>query len=139
MYLQRRFSLVLGLGLLLIGLMVSAGSQNGKRLATGVWGGQHVNMDVGSQSAKVEYDCAHGVIDGPLVIDAEGKFEWRGTFTAERGGPVRADESARSQPATYTGQIKENTMTLILKIGDADETETFTLEKGQAGRVVKCK
>jgi len=81
MYLPRRFEVLLVLGLLFGGFMVSAGSQKTKRLAAGVWGGPHVSIDVGSQSARVEYDCAHGAIEGPLVIDEEGKFTWRGTFT----------------------------------------------------------
>jgi len=139
MYLQRRCSVLLIFGLLLGGFMASAGSQKTKRLAVGLWGGPHVNIDVSSQSAKVEYDCAHGEIPGPLVVDSEGKFEWRGTFTPERGGPLRADESARSQPATYSGEIKDNKMTLILKITNSEDAETFTLEKGKAGKLVKCK
>ena len=98
-----------------------------------------MSIDVGSQSAKVEYDCAHGVIEGPLVIDSDGKFEWRGTFTPERGGPVRANDSPRAQPATYSGQIKDNKMTLMLKVTDAEDAETFTLEKGKPGKLVKCK
>lgn len=138
MYLQRRSSVLLVIGLLLVGVMDSPGSQKTKRLAAGLWGGPHVFIDVGSQSAKVEYDCAHGVIDGPLVVDSEGKFEWRGTFTPERGGPVRAG-GERSQPATYSGEIKDDKMTLSMKLTDAEDAETFTLEKGKPGRIVKCK
>lgn len=139
MYMQRRFSVLLVFGLLLGGFMVSAGSQKTKRLTAGIWGGPHVHIEVGSQSAKVEYDCAHGAIEGPLVTDSEGKFEWRGTFSPERGGPVRAGDSDRSQPATYSGEIKGDTMTLIVKIADSEDTENFTLEKGKTGKLVKCK
>ena len=138
MYSQRRSS-VLVVGLLLVGFMVSAGSQKTKRLAAGLWGGTHVSIAVGSQSATVEYDCAHGAIEGPLVVDSEGKFEWRGTFTPERGGPVRAGGAERSQPATYSGEITGDTMRLSLKIADAEDAETFTLEKGKPGKLVKCK
>jgi len=139
MYLPRRFGVLLIFGLLFGGFMVSAGSQKTKRLAAGVWGGPHVSVAVGSQSAEVEYDCAHGLIEGPLVVDEEGKFTWRGTFTPERGGPVRQGDSARAQPATYSGEINGNTMTLQLKIGDSDDTENFTLEKDKPGKLVKCK
>ena len=139
MYLQRRVSVLLIFGLSLGVFMVSAGGQKTKRLAVGIWGGPHVNIDIGSQSAKVEYDCAHGEIHGPLVVDNEGKFEWHGTFSPERGGPVRAGGSERSQPATYSGEIKGNKMTLSLKVGDAEDAETFTLEKGKPGKLVKCK
>ena len=109
------------------------------RIARGVWGGQHINLEVSANSAKVEYDCAHGAIEGPLVVDNNGKFELRGSFTQERGGPVRADETPDSRPATYSGTIKGNTMMLTLKVSGVDETETFTLERGKAGDLFKCK
>lgn len=120
-------------------LVTSMANVQKTRIATGVWGGVHINLEVGSNSAKVEYDCAHGAIEGPLDVDADGKFELRGTFKAERGGPVRADETDEGRPATYSGTIKGNTMTLTLKVEGVDEPETFTLERGKAGRLVKCK
>lgn len=110
-----------------------------QRIPRGEWGGDHISMNVGEGSAKIEYDCAHGFIQGPLVVDDEGKFRLRGTFTPERGGPVRLGDTPPEQPATYSGELKGDTMTLILKIGDSDDTETFTLEKGKTGNLVKCK
>lgn len=109
-----------------------------QRIPTGNWGGQHINMKVTSKSATIEYDCANGVIKGPLVIDRDGNFNLHGTHYRQRGGPVRADESPREAPATYTGSVKGNTMTLNLKVSDA-EVETFTLEKGKQGELFRCK
>lgn len=127
-----------GLLVILLSVFVSAKIQKMQRISTGMWGGQHISLNVGSKSATIEYDCATGVIDGPLVVDADGRFNLRGTHRTERGGPVRADDNRPGHPATYTGTIKGNTMTLILKVGDSDE-ETFTLEKGKPGELVKCK
>lgn len=110
-----------------------------ERIPRGEWGGTHISMNVGERSATIEYDCAHGEIPGPLNIDEEGKFELAGTFTPERGGPVRADETQRAQSATYSGTIKGSKMTLMLKIKGSDETETFTLEKGKPADLFKCK
>lgn len=109
-----------------------------QRIPRGEWGGAHVNITVGESSATIEYDCAHGEIQGPLTIDGEGKFTLRGTFTPERGGPIRAGESQNTKEATYSGEIHGNTMTLTMKVADSD-AETFTLEKGKTGRLVKCK
>jgi hypothetical protein len=124
---------------LVLCVVVMVYSRKVERIPRGEWGGTHISMDVGDRSATIEYDCAHGEISGPLTIDGEGKFELRGTFTPERGGPVRADETQRAQPAIYSGTIKGNTMSLTLKVGDSDETEKFTLEKGKPGQLVKCK
>ena len=132
----QRFTEILMLLLLLV--PVSAKIQKMQHIPSGLWGGQHISINVGSKSATIEYDCATGVIVGPLVIDADGHFNLHGTHQMQHGGPIRADEKPSGEPATYTGTVKGNTMTLTLKIGDSDE-ETFTLEKGKPGELVKCK
>jgi hypothetical protein len=131
-----------GIAVLLVGLLllisVTAETRKMRRIPTGTWGGQHINMKVGAKSASIEYDCATGKIRGPLVVDSEGNFTLRGTHRMQRGGPVRADETPNDHPATYTGSIKGNTMTLHLKLSDSD-VETFTLEKGKEGELFRCK
>lgn len=123
---------------LLLLVFVIAEARKMQSIPTGNWGGQHINMKVGAKSATIEYDCATGVIKGPLVVDGNGNFKLRGTHRMQHGGPVRADETPNDHPATYTGSIKGNTMTLNLKVGDSDE-ETFTLEKGKEGELFRCK
>ena len=127
-----------GIGLLILAPLLMVTAQKMQRIPTGAWGGPHINLEVGERSAKIEYDCASGVIEGPLVVDSEGRFNLRGTHAMQRGGPVREDEEPRRVPARYTGAIKGDTMTLTLKLSDSDE-ETFTLAKGKRGELVKCK
>jgi len=115
-----------------------AGLNNMQRIPAGVWGGEHIRIDVGAKSATIEYDCAHGMIKGPLTLDSQGRFNLEGTHTPERGGPVRADQTARSQAATYVGSISGDKMTLTLKVSGAED-ETFALEKGKEGELFKCK
>lgn len=121
-----------------IGLVWLLSVASMQRIPTGVWGGPHIRLEVGEKSATIEYDCATGVIDGPLTVDGEGRFNLRGSHKRERGGPIRSDDVTKAEPATYTGSVKGNMMTLILKLGDSDE-ETFTLEKGKPGDLFKCK
>jgi hypothetical protein len=117
---------------------VIARTQKMQRIPVGTWGGQHIQMTVRAKAATIEYDCATGVIQGPLVTDSDGNFNLRGTHRMQRGGPVRADETPQDHPATYTGSIKGNMMTLNLKLSDSD-VETFTLEKGKEGELFRCK
>jgi hypothetical protein len=124
--------------ILLAVFSVIAETRKMQHIPTGTWGGQHIQMKVGAKAATIEYDCATGVIEGPLVLDANGNFDLRGTHRMQRGGPTRADETANDRPATYTGSIKGNTMTLNLKLNDSD-VETFTVEKGKEGELVRCK
>jgi hypothetical protein len=136
MSLNKSIRVLLVVSVLLVS--VTAKTQKMRRIATGVWGGEHINMKVGAKSATIEYDCATGVIAGPLVVDRSGHFSLRGTHKMERGGPVRLGDEPKPIPATYTGSIKGNTMTLTLKLAGADD-ETFTLEKGKTGELFKCK
>ena len=136
MFLDKSTCVLLVLLVAMIG--VTARTQKMRRIAQGAWGGEHISMKVEAKSATIEYDCASGVIDGPLIVDSNGHFNLRGTHKMERGGPVRLNDEPKPIPATYTGSINGNTMTLTLKLADAED-ETFTLEKGKTGELFKCK
>ncbi len=106
---------------------------------TGKWGGEHIGMVVSDSSATLEYDCAHGTIDEPIIPDAEGKFEVSGVHVFEHGGPIRIDEIPDEHPALYKGHIVGNEMTLILVITDTDtEIDTFSLTRGVDPLIYKC-
>lgn len=111
-----------------------------QRISPGTWGGLHIRIEVGQSSATIEYDCAHGTIEGPFDIDSKGQFTWRGSHMREHGGPIRKDENRSGRPAIYSGSIKDDTMTLTVKLADTDEVlDTYTLKRGSPGRVFKCK
>lgn len=111
-----------------------------QRLATGTWGGQHIRVVVGSSSAAIEYDCANGIIAGPLTFNANGNFNWRGSHTRERGGPTRIGGQSQGEPAIYSGSVKGDTMTLTVTLANNKETiGTFTLTRGNPGKVFKCR
>lgn len=104
----------------------------------GRWGGEHISMEVTEDGAQIDFDCANGRITEKIAPDGEGKFEAKGVFTQERGGPVRLGED-NEQPAVYRGSIKDKTMTLNIELTRNHETAgTFTLKQGSEGRVRKC-
>ena len=105
-----------------------------------VWGGHHVSMKVTPQGATLEFDCAHGNMLEPIKANAKGEFTARGTYTPERGGPVSRDNPPRDLPATYKGSIDGDTMRLEIMLAEKDQApEPFTLTRGKAGRLVKCR
>jgi hypothetical protein len=111
-----------------------------QRLSTGQWGGVHININVEAGSASIDYDCATGTITGPLLIERNGRFTWRGTFHAERPGPIRRDDGANESPVVYTGTVIGDEMKLRVKrSGNNEVLGDFTLKRGGAGRVFKCK
>jgi hypothetical protein len=118
----------------------SAGGRKRYRLAEGAWGGQHLTITVGESSATIEFDCAHGQIDGPLVTDRRGRFDLKGTYSPEHGGPVRANEQSAGQPVRYTGWTDGTKMTLTVTLAGRKETiGTFNLARGAEGRIFKCR
>ena len=73
-------------------------SADGADVPSGTWGGEHIVMEVAGAGATVEFDCAHGTIDGTLTLDSGGRFDVAGSFTPDRGGPNRRDEPSRAVP-----------------------------------------
>ncbi|MGZ8848487.1 MAG: hypothetical protein ACXW3C_18665, partial [Pyrinomonadaceae bacterium] len=65
-----------------------------EKLPTGVWGGEHINAEVTETGVEIEFDCAHGSIPTGVVLNAQGRFNVRGKFAAERGGPIQRDETS---------------------------------------------
>jgi len=105
-----------------------------------VWGGDHIEIRADGKRATVEFDCAHGTIDGAIAPDSNGQFDIAGTFTPERSGPVREDTS-QTRAAKYAGTIKKEAMTLRVTIAgpDAPPAMTFDLARDQNGAVRKCR
>jgi|PersoiStandDraft_1058852.scaffolds.fasta_scaffold105124_2 hypothetical protein len=108
-------------------------------LPDGSWGGEHIAITVGATGSKIEFDCAHGRIDGAFALDAAGEFELSGTFSKEHGGPIRRDEREQRLPAIYSGRVNGDRMTLTIRLRDAKEIlGDFTLGRDKAPRLVKC-
>jgi len=126
----------------LVLLLASAGigARKMQRVDNGTWGGLHIQFEVNDGAVEIEYDCAHGSIAGPLTVDRQGRFSWRGTYTRERGGPIRMGQKDDNQPAIYSGSVTGNTMKLSVRLENSSlEPQVFTLERDKVGRVFKCK
>ena len=108
-------------------------------VAAGRWGGVGIRLDVTAGGATVDYDCAHGSIDQPVVADREGRFSATGVHDREHGGPIRLDEPPDRHPARYDGQLAGASMRLTVTLLDTGQSVgTFDLTLGGFARVVKC-
>src|SRR4030095_13041289 len=84
-----------------------------RRMAPGLWGGDHVRMIVSRTGARLEYDCADSTIDEPITLDAKGKFTAKGSYTPDRGGPRRSGPTPAAR-ARYVGEVSADTMKLTV-------------------------
>ena len=121
----------------------------------GQWGGRGVGLRVTGASATVEFDCAHGTIDGVIKIDRNGRFEVMGTYEEEAGGAVRSGISAQgedgnvaagqqaagtSRRARYTGEVKGRSMKLVVTLtGSERPLGTYNLGLDSSPRLRKCR
>ena len=124
-----------------LGFVGMVQAKKSRTIATGSWGGQHIQMTITNGSARIEYDCANGSIAGPLKVDSRGRFELRGTHTVERGGPARIDDNGPAgEPAKYAGWTDGKKMKLtVTLVNSKTEIGTFELTRGNMGRIFKCR
>lgn len=107
---------------------------------TGLWGGEHISLEVTADGATVDYDCAHGSIDQKIILNERGRFSVAGTHVRERGGPVRKDDNVDTHPAKFSGQIENDTMMLTVTETDTKESVgTYKLIYGAKPSIMKCK
>jgi hypothetical protein len=107
------------------------------RVPTGAWGGEHVRLSVEDAGGAIEFDCAHGRLDEPLVLDDKGRFDVKGRFVRE-GGAVRQGQKEDARPARYKGETDGRRMTLEVVFEGGESGGTFRLGKDERGKLVKC-
>ena len=108
------------------------------RVPNGEWGGEHVRLTVEDAGGKIEFDCAHGSLDGPLSLDASGRFDVAGSLVGE-GGPVQKDEAANARPARYRGETDGQHLSLAVTLEGGESAGTFSLARGGRAKLFKCR
>ena len=111
-----------------------------KAVPNGVWGGEHIRMEVSDDGAEIEFDCARGTISQRLDLDDSGRFHVQGTYMAQTPAPaaVYGGFSASGVKATYTGTLSGSSLRLEVFIEGQDTPRTFELAQGDQGQLTKC-
>jgi hypothetical protein len=111
-----------------------------KGLPVGLWGGEHISMDVTERGATIEYDCAHATIDQRIALDRRGRFDVPGRQVSEHGGPVRQNEEATGYPVRFAGQVNGKRMQLSVRNSVTKELiGNFALLYGGEPKLRKCR
>ena len=80
----------------------------------GTWGGDNAGLIVTNNDLHVHIGCTLGSATGPISADANGRFEASGTYNVD-AYPV---DRGILHPATFSGQIVGQTMTLTVTLTD---------------------
>src|SRR5205807_8813090 len=84
-------------------------------LPVGLWGGEHISLEVTGQGATIEYDCAQATIEQRLALDRRGRHDVSGMQVQQRGGPVRQIDESAGYPVRFTGQVSGKKMKLSFR------------------------
>lgn len=110
-----------------------------QRKINGQWGGQGISMETTDSGATLDFDCASGTITEAIAPDSAGKFSVKGRFAPHRPGPTREDDNNEGQPATYSGVIDGENLTLTITLTkNSEKVGDFTLAHGKMGRIRRC-
>ena len=106
----------------------------------GTWGAEHIVLTADRSGGTLEYDCAVGTIDQPLIVGSDGQFDLVGTHTRGAGLPVHQGELPDIHPARYSGHVSGNTMTLTVRLTDTgDVLGPYTIVHGNGGSLYLCR
>ncbi len=125
------------LALLLLAAGCATAPPSGAPL-TGSWGGEHIGLELTATGATVDYDCAAGRIDGPVLSGANGTFQAVGTHTPGTGGPERVGVVPPSFAARYDGAVRGDRMTLQVRVANGVLVGPFTLRRGVEPILMRC-
>ena len=104
----------------------------------GLWGAEHLELVANNSGALLEYDCAIGTIDSPLILDANGKFDLVGTHTVG-GGPVNLNDPPEAQPALFQGRVRDKSLELTVTLTNTgDVIGPYILVRGEPGLLYRC-
>jgi hypothetical protein len=111
----------------------------------GLWGGPHAGASFSGGLADLQFDCASGTMDDPIMITDVGAFSVKGTYRTGASGPIRVGQFFKSQEALYSGQVARGTaknsprvMTLSVALEDGTALGPFTLTEGAPPQITRC-
>ena len=105
----------------------------------GNWGGRGIALMLEANGGRLEYDCAAGTIEGPLLPGPTGTFAASGTHTPNLGGPERIGQPRPSYPARYSGSVRGDEMRLSVEVPARDlNLGPFTLRRGAEPVLLRC-
>jgi len=109
-----------------------------ERPVTGDWGGRHVHLRLTVTGGTLDYDCAAGMIDGPLLVDADGAFSAEGTHTPGWGGPEIEGRVLPTYRVRYAGTVRGDRMSLQGRVENGVVLGPFTLRRGAEPIIFRC-
>ncbi len=106
---------------------------------TGTWRSIAAEMTLTVQGGSIQFGCASGTINAPVLVNTQGEFRVDGTYTQGSGVPPPPQiPPPTPQPTVYSGKVSGNTLTLSLQIQGGALSSPITLERDGSAQVIYC-
>ncbi len=124
--------------LLVIGLALVACPQTPTSVV-GTWRSLAAELTVTEQGGSIQFGCAAGTIDAPIVLNARGEFSVDGTYTQLSGvAPPPGSNPPTPQPTVYSGRVSGNTLSLNGRFQNGTNLGSITLVLDGPAHVIQC-
>jgi hypothetical protein len=141
----QKVSKAVALGAMITALSACATLEGKPQHVIGLWGGPHAGANFSGGLADLQFDCASGTIDDPIMITDVGPFSVKGTFRTGASGPIKVGQFFKSQEALFSGEITKGAakssprvMTLSVALEDGTALGPFTLTEGAPPQITRC-
>jgi len=141
----QKVSKAVALGAMITALSACATLEGKPQHVIGLWGGPHAGANFSGGLADLQFDCASGTIDDPIMITDVGPFSVKGTFRTGASGPIKVGQFFKSQEALFSGEIAKGAakssprvMTLSVALEDGTALGPFTLTEGAPPQITRC-
>jgi hypothetical protein len=118
-------------------LVLKFGPMMATTLRTAQWGTEHLSLRLTREGGRLDFDCAAGYFDGPLVTDPSGRFRVEGRYWPQSGIPLPPWEKPAVYPVVYEGKISGGAMDLEFSVENGPK-RTYRLEAQSQGVVFHC-
>lgn len=108
-------------------------------VSLGEWGSAQLSLMVTQTGAILEFSCASGTINEPILTNKAGAFSVRGDYTPGSGAPPPEGYVPTTYPITAIGTVSGQRMTLTISRRDEPiEIGRFMVSRGTPAKLQKC-
>ena len=105
----------------------------------GTWRSLAAELTVTERGASIQFGCATGTIDAPILLNARGEFSANGTYTQLSGvAPPPNSPPPTPQPTVYSGRVSGNNLSFSGRFQNGTTTGTITVVRDGPAQVIYC-
>ncbi len=113
-------------------------SPPGSSPLTGTWRSHFAEVTLSAQGGSIQFSCASGAINAPVILNAQGEFSVDGTYTQGSGVAPPPGSEPTPKPVVYSGKVSSNTLTFSYQTQGGSISGPFTVVRDSSDKVIFC-